>query len=36
MTKTTREQHKKPPVIDCDIHNTLASETVLYPYLSER
>ena len=26
----------KPPVIDCDIHNTLAAETVLYPYLSER
>ena len=23
-------------MIDCDVHNTLASETVLYPYLSER
>jgi len=30
------EQQQRPPVIDCDVHNTLASETVLYPYLSER
>ena len=36
MSKTETPKHQKPSVIDCDIHNTLASETVLYPYLSER
>lgn len=40
-TKTFRQDEKGQkrrglPVIDCDIHNTLSSETVLYPYLSER
>ena len=32
----TPEQQQRPSVIDCDVHNTLTSETVLYPYLSER
>ena len=37
MTKTEApEKQKRPSMIDCDVHNTLASETVLYPYLSER
>ena len=40
-TKTLSQGEKIPkrrklPVIDCDVHNTLASETLLYPYLSER
>lgn len=33
MPKTPTQ---KPPVIDCDIHNTLAAEHVLYPYLPKR
>ena len=37
MAKTeTSKQQQRPSVIDCDVHNTIVSETVLYPYLSER
>ena len=39
MTLKPDEKNRKRrgfSVIDCDIHNTLSSETVLYPYLSER
>lgn len=31
-----KSKRQKLPIIDCDVHNTLASETVLYPYLSKR
>ena len=35
-TAKKETERQRLPIIDCDIHNTLASETVLYPYFSER
>ena len=32
----TTPKRRKQPIIDCDVHNTLASDKVLYPYLSNR
>ena len=32
----TTPKSRKQPIIDCDVHNTLASDKVLYPYLSNR
>lgn len=42
MEQAQTLQHKKrlkrqePRIIDCDVHNTMSSDTVLYPYLSQR
>ena len=32
----TTPKRRKLPIIDCDVHNTLASDKVLYPYLLKR
>ena len=41
QTRTLQHEKKEPkrqklPIIDCDVHNTMPSDTVLYPYLSQR
>ena len=43
MAQTRTLQHEKKeakrqklPIIDCDVHNTMPSDTVLYPYLPQR
>ena len=37
LTKAKKAPKRlKLPIIDCDVHNTMPSDKVLYPYLSER
>ena len=36
MKEKKASKRRKLPIIDCDIHNTMPSDMVLYPYLSQR